>query len=880
MHLGSVKILVMPRDTASRRQPPRPLHAGDLFTDRVPESEAFRDALSAHRHYIDSTEDIPAAKNVMVFYGVGGIGKTALSKRLQQWVTGELPPTDLWGPPPLTSVAATSRIDLHRSQGRIDLLSALITIRRAFGTVRKKWPGFDLAFAAYWSSVRPGEELPGSGSDDTVVADGVTDTLKDALSDLGIPGVRLATQGLRGLVREICDWQTRRGANALYPGFDDVMKRCAELPTPDDPHPELLAEIASLLDSDLCNWPNGQAPLVVAFVDTFERLTADPRRVDEATLNALVWSLPNVLFVMSGRNLVDWFDESRTNLPNVGRMVWPGLVPGVVEEPRQHLVGMLADLDRIRVVSRGREIYGIPISDDVVNELARASGGLPQYLDLALSLALNRLRNDGSPITVADVTGSLSDLVLRVLEDVPDDEQRALRAAALFPFFDNRIVAAAAGVDDGCAKRAMSRPMIDTGGSGQYPHTMHDAIRSAIRNAGHDIPNGWSEADWRQAGERGLAALRHRYVEATAAQANADALETLGLAIALVCRQRLAIEPATSPTYEDWITQAIVFGPSIAGLRTRIPTTAATDFGKGVIDFVVAKTTEVTLDEAVELLTSVFESEHPLRLPAGRHRGYTLRNGSRWEEAIAAFDELVALDPTVLHRYQRVFTLTTARRFREALDKSHALPEDRQQSIRRSCAEAHGRFEGWFEAQNESAAMLREKGRAREALEKEGTTLRWRAFIHGDVPLSALKELQQEAQDVAHLTALRDAYLGQLFTAPQLLVRDLETLSWFENIDRARNFGEIGYRTALARIAIALCREDNTALGEIASAINTRGQGRGRHWVSSECLLDSYGYGVDCPPTQWREPYHAVRNRWRGHFERWLAGVRSTPSPP
>lgn len=212
---------------------------------------------------------------------------------------------------------------------------------------------------------------------------------------------------------------------------------------PDDPHPELLAEVASLLNDDLCTW-EGPAPLIVTFVDTFERLTSDSRRTDESTLNQLVWRLPNVLFIATGRNLIDWYDDSRTNLHVVGRALWPGLVPGANQEPRQHLVGVLAPEDRISIIRLGRELYGIPITDDVVERLATASGGLPQYLDLALALSLTRMRNDGPPITVEDVTGSLSELVLRVLEDVPEDEQRALRAAALFPFFDAELVATAA----------------------------------------------------------------------------------------------------------------------------------------------------------------------------------------------------------------------------------------------------------------------------------------------------------------------------------------------------------------------------------------------------------------------------------------------------
>lgn len=423
-----------------------------------------------------------------------------------------------------------------------------------------------------------------------------------------------------------------------------------------------------------------------------------------------LWRMPNVLFVATGRNLVDWYDETRANLHAVGRATWPGLVPGATAEPRQHLVGMLAMEDRLRVIARAREIYSVEVSDNVAHELALASGGLPQYLDMALALALTRKQNGGFPITVGDVTVSLRALVELVLEDVPNDEQRALRAAALFPFFDAHIVAMAAGVDDGCARRAILRPMIDRRGSEAFPYSMHDAIRNAIRHSGHSIKNGWSDQDWLKAGELGLEAVRARYESASTEHDSPTALEALGLAIGLVSEQELSIGPAKSPNYEDWLSQAVVFGPSIAGLRSSLPTSAKTDLGRGYANFILSRTAEVTVDQAAELLTGVFESPHPLRISAGRHRGYVLRNAARWEDAAAAFNDLVAAAPTDLNRYQRVLTFATARRFAEALDATDDLPDNPAKSIRMFCAVGHARVEGYTDVMKAQHNELREKG--------------------------------------------------------------------------------------------------------------------------------------------------------------------------
>ena len=67
-------------------------HAADLFTDREPESQVLKHTLAAHRRRLDDTgADTDAHHNVLVYYGVGGIGKSTLSERLEAWVKGELP---------------------------------------------------------------------------------------------------------------------------------------------------------------------------------------------------------------------------------------------------------------------------------------------------------------------------------------------------------------------------------------------------------------------------------------------------------------------------------------------------------------------------------------------------------------------------------------------------------------------------------------------------------------------------------------------------------------------------------------------------------------------------------------------------------------------
>jgi hypothetical protein len=205
--------------------------AVELFTDRGSESDAFKAALSAFRRYIDRDCEVGKDRhNVLTFYGMGGIGKTALSERLEAWVNRDLPLDNGWGPPPSTKVDATIRIDLHGSAGQMDILAALLALRAGADKLRPRWPVFDLAFAAYWSAVRPGEPLPNfRGSHE--LNDTVAQTATSLLGDLGAiaagaaaPGMGaaagLGVHGVRKLVGELRRRRDLRLAIDTFDGFE------------------------------------------------------------------------------------------------------------------------------------------------------------------------------------------------------------------------------------------------------------------------------------------------------------------------------------------------------------------------------------------------------------------------------------------------------------------------------------------------------------------------------------------------------------------------------------------------------------------------------------------------------------------------------------
>lgn len=849
-------------------------HVGELFVDREGESEAFKVALAKFRRYIDAVDDVGIARhNLLTFYGLGGVGKSALSKRLEDWVNYDLPLDSGWGPPPATRVAATARIDLHGSAGQIDVLAVLLALRSGVSNLRPRWPIFDLALAAYWSAVRPGEPLPQFGGGDEL-SSAVLETLSDAIGDLGSlaefvgtgTGTGLGLRGVQKLIRVLRRRRDVRLGIEAFPGFEGFLLRCAEEPKSTDPQPKLACEIAGALAWELSNLK--PPPIVTVFIDSAERLSLDPRRISEGHLNTLIHQMPNVLFVVSGRDILDWSDEVRVDLPHRGASVWPGLVPGANAEPRQHLVGSLSPADTRTVILLGRRKLHLPLSDYVVEELVTASGGLPQYLELARQVAIS-IRDSGNPrqVRVADVTGSLGSLVRHVLDGIPTDEQRAVRAACLFRVFDADLVAAAANVDYGCAERAVLRPMIDRYEGERFPYRMHDAVREAIRTTDHHVSGGWSERDWQQAASRAAAAAHRLHDQAKNVEDSRSVLDALGIAIRLVCDQDVVLEPSSSVSYADWLSMAIVYGPSVQALRSRVPAASRTGYGQHVLNFIAAKSIETPVEERIKLLRAIFDSAHPLRLPAGRHLGYTLKLQHRWDEAIAVFDEVVSLAPTPTNIGQRPQVLSLARRFVDAKDAAGSSQVAAM--IERMAEYAHGRPERYFAEIGSKLSRLRTAGRQREYLEELGDFYVRRALFRQDLTEGEVGAFLEEAESIGHIVAIRSALLATVLEHKTDTADTESALHRLRMLDQASGANGMGFRYALAEFCDARLQESDDRLKTLSRESESV-VSRSRSWIPIECFFASVDLPLAPVPTQWLEPYGVVAERWTQHLRAYI----------
>ncbi|MFF5092030.1 hypothetical protein [Streptomyces niveus] len=142
----------------------RGLEATEAFTNRQAQWELVAAALGEHlRHTAEpgfDVEDLERPRhNVMTFHGVGGIGKTTLSRKLEAALTGADQRPAQWGEPawPKGRILPV-RIDLARSSGT-SFEDLVLTIRAALAGLGRPLPAFDIALRRYWETQHPGESL-------------------------------------------------------------------------------------------------------------------------------------------------------------------------------------------------------------------------------------------------------------------------------------------------------------------------------------------------------------------------------------------------------------------------------------------------------------------------------------------------------------------------------------------------------------------------------------------------------------------------------------------------------------------------------------------------------------------------------------------------
>ncbi|MFG2052840.1 hypothetical protein ACGFI9_02315 [Micromonospora sp. NPDC048930] len=830
--------------------------ATDLFTDRVAENVAFDRAVLRHlERLLDRTAVLgnPVRNNVLVYYGQGGIGKTALSRRLERWIRGELAPDEHWGPAPsFDQQVRTVRVDFHGSSV-VSPIDILLSLRAAVAGVGRRFPAFDLGLAAWWAMARPGTPLPNLATGTFDVRAQITDTLNELLSEAGMRlgagplTVRMGTQLIEAV-------RLRRIQSAALRDCIPLARIIEEIRL--NPSPYVAATLAGLFSWDLERLVVGEVPLLIAFADACEYVQGGSR-VQERLVNRIVHLTPGVLWVVSTRDSLRWPAlKPGGGLPAVGPQVWPGLRLEAEAEPRQHRVGDLSDVDVDRYLAAASGSSGNPVlSEDIRRRIREGAHGLPLYLDLSLAIA--RAGAAHGPLNPADFGGSLPELVTTVFADLPPSERDIARTASLIPRFDPEIVAQAAGHRLADAQRLCARPLISRDSHPVLPYRMHDAVRTAVSGETADDADGWAAEDRRACAERLLVALRARYDALTHVDHRMDVLEVA------------ACLSATFDLRAPWLLTALTAMPGMAQTAARLPQPAIETW-MGQISMFFDGWRDRTIRERISYFQSLLEQpfDPDIRELIQRFVAYGYRGIHQPEPALAVFQALLARHPeSDLYRYQLARTLRELRRYRELETHLRQYPLAPPTHTRMECDILfdQGYLDESIDGVRERVAYLRSVGDERLALDNEAA-LRWREALAGRTSVASCEDLIRTTDRYGQPSNMRTA-MGAKAVCLAGTSGFAAAIAELHSVTEA-TLGKTGHREVVPVVLDALRRGDADAL----VAERDRWVAQERHWSTNVALVNLlFEYADLGPVTFASEPIPDID--MTPHRERWLTTI-------
>ena len=357
------------------------------FAGRTDALRAFEDALVALG---------PDQPQVLVYHGVGGIGKSRLVRRLRRRGLDESErhflPEDM----------PHAKVDFQYPENQFRN-KALESVRAQLNGQGIRFPTFDIAFAAWWKLVHPSSPLSKSTfsfADESEVAAELLGLIGD-VSGLGlVPKISQLVQSASKSARE---WWRARGQSDL-----------ARVATASD-REEVERWLPYLLAQDIRAWiAEKEGRRVALFLDTYEALPRSGASGESPDTWVEEWirEMAGVLVVISGRNEVQWSDA-------ISQQVQHHRLRGLSEQDIESF------LNRAGVSER-----------NVRAALLQKSEGVPQYLTLAVETYRQIRETQGRPPAPEDFDANLGPLLKKFLHYVSEQERTALFVLSVPRTFD------------------------------------------------------------------------------------------------------------------------------------------------------------------------------------------------------------------------------------------------------------------------------------------------------------------------------------------------------------------------------------------------------------------------------------------------------------
>ena len=370
-----------------------------IFTDRDEPKKVFAEALAK-----------PQASDeyrILNFYGMGGLGKTALCEQFTLFLQQQKQQRK--------AALGWAKLDFQLPHSRY-ASEALLSIRLQLAqSCSVRFPAFDTAFARYFSFTRPGQDIhdvhPALFKQPNDILQDIESVAGDLIEE--VPGVGLIYKYATKLKSEIQRWWQCRG-KAILKDLDVLEQH------------KLLEALPTYLGADSYDWlfeeAVSQPRRLVILIDTYEALWhdqptktgADAMRVD-AWIRKLAQETPGVLFVLLGRDQLDWGDDWRSVLET-------------------HLLGGLLEQDADKFLQH------VPIEEAPVREaIIRGSAGIPFYLDLQVD-DYETLKQTGTVIQAHLFGGTEQDILSRFTDHLDKHSRRAQQIVSHARLIDEKLV--------------------------------------------------------------------------------------------------------------------------------------------------------------------------------------------------------------------------------------------------------------------------------------------------------------------------------------------------------------------------------------------------------------------------------------------------------
>lgn len=474
----------------------------DQFINRAEEIEFFDQAIQR----ISRDPASGTGSNVLCFYGPGGLGKSALSSRLQErFIAGSYPQA--------AEHRASARISFE-DRGAVDWERTLLEVRSSLAQTLESFPAFDLAMLRYLET-RHGNRDSARGSSAGLLTRGskldLPDELSSIVSDL-ITALEAASLGAAiGLANPVAavGGVLIRLAKVVAPTFRARQLKRLEQRLKDDcapfshvhnaifqesPVASKLIHTPSLLAWDISQHESSKKCDVAIFIDGWERAQNLGLSLYSPTdfVSSMAAQMPNTLFVITGRIPLNWSDPAASHLHSCGPSTWPDLT----NNPKKQIgLGSLRRSDAVQYVGCFR-IKDEPVLDDSLStQLAKTSEGIPLAVEFGIAKAL-RLRHEGVQLTAAHFKTPPRELLGHLIDSMSREEKRLLVVAAIAGMFDRDLLREVGNTHEGAIDGLLSAGLVETEPIAQLQNRLHTWVRDAIYAPDSVVGTSQDAEDW------------------------------------------------------------------------------------------------------------------------------------------------------------------------------------------------------------------------------------------------------------------------------------------------------------------------------------------------------------------------------------------------